>query len=182
MRPRTPPKEIPDAVKIAQHKYDTRPTAWKISQKVFNSGGGQPSEHDMISRDPRGCRKGDFFDDNAPNAPEYKTRDDDDYIRHVYRASPYVPEHMYMDMSDRGLGVDGMCDMLNSMVEDTFLKHLNLTRNINGDEAAKPSKMQKLHAHLRKALRANKTLTAIDLAYNHLFDNCKHPTNEHVRA
>lgn len=74
----------------------------------------------------------------------------------------------------------GMCEILDSMVDDSFLKHLNLTRNITAEEAAKPSAMQKLHAHLRKALKANKSLTAIDLAYNHLFDNTKHPTNEHV--
>lgn len=48
------------------------------------------------------------------------------------------------------------------------------------EEAAKPRQMQAFHSMLRSTLKQNKTLTCLDLSYNHLFDFTKHPTNEHV--
>jgi len=40
--------------------------------------------------------------------------------------------------------------------------------------------MVQLHKSVRGTLKTNKTLTALDLAFNHMFDNYEHPSNEHV--
>ncbi len=95
--------------------------------------------------------------------------------------SYYVTDQfMYMNMLGKGLRVEGVVDIMENLKTDTFLQHVNLAMNIGEEEAAKPSKMRALHAAIRGALRVNKTLTALDLSYNHLFDYTKHPTNEHV--
>ena len=94
--------------------------------------------------------------------------------------SRYVPDHEYMNMSRKGLGVDDFEEIMINMKEDTFIKHLNLNNNISSLQAEKPSRMVQLHKCLRGALKQNKTLTALDLAFNHLFDNYEHPSNEHV--
>ncbi len=98
-----------------------------------------------------------------------------------YKVSYYCQEqHQYMNMMSRNLGVDGISSVLESMKTDTHLLHLNFARNIDVDEASRPRKMQALHTALRATLKVNKTLTCLDLSYNHLFDFTKHPTNEHV--
>ncbi len=98
----------------------------------------------------------------------------------VQMHSRYVPDHEYMNMSGKGLGVDELDKIFINMKEDTFVKHLNLTRNVSSMEANKPARMVQLQKSIRGALKVNKTLTALDLGYNHMFDHFEHPTNEHV--
>ena len=99
----------------------------------------------------------------------------------TFEISYYVQDQsMYMNMMSKGLRVEGIVGVMENLKTDTFLQHVNLARNISEEEAAKPSKMRTLHAAIRGALRVNKTLTALDLSYNHLFDYTKHPTNEHI--
>jgi Leucine-rich repeat (LRR) protein len=98
-----------------------------------------------------------------------------------FKISYYCPEqHQYMNMMNKGLGVTGINEILENLKTDTHLLHVNFARNIHVDEASLPRKMQALHASLRATLKQNKTLTCLDLSYNHLFDFTKHPTNEHV--
>jgi hypothetical protein len=98
-----------------------------------------------------------------------------------YAVSYYVDDQFqYMNMMNKKLGVNGISEILENLKTDTFLKHVNFGRNIDLDDASSPRKMQSLYAILRSALKVNKTLTCLDLSYNHLFDFTKHPTNEHV--
>lgn len=60
------------------------------------------------------------------------------------------------------------------------LKHLDLSYNMTSDEAEQPSKMKTLFSAIAAAFAKNKTLTALDLAGNHLFQNSIHPLNEHL--
>lgn len=95
--------------------------------------------------------------------------------------SYYVQDQsMYMNMMNKGMRVKGIVGVMESLKLDTYIQHVNLARNITEEEAAIPSRMRALHAAIRGTLRMNKTLTALDLSYNHLFDYTKHPTNEHV--
>jgi len=104
--------------------------------------------------------------------------DEEDVVRQKH--SRYVPDHEYMNMSRKGLGVDDIEEIMINMKEDTFIKHLNLNNNLSSSQASKPTRMVQLHKCIRGALKVNKTLTALDLAFNHLFDQYEHPSNEHV--
>ena len=86
----------------------------------------------------------------------------------------------YLDLSCRSMGVKGMADILEDVQDDTLLKHLDLSFNMTSDEAEQPSKMKKLFSSISKAFRVNRTLTALDLAGNHMFQNSIHPLNEHL--
>jgi len=52
--------------------------------------------------------------------------------------------------------------------------------NVTSDETERPSKMKALFKSIVRAFRKNRTLTALDLAGNHLFQNSCHPLNEHL--
>jgi Ran GTPase-activating protein (RanGAP) involved in mRNA processing and transport len=98
----------------------------------------------------------------------------------LMNVSRYVPDHEFMNMSRKELGIPGVLNILENLKEDTFMKHINLSHNIASDEAALPHLMVALQKQIRSTLKVNKTLTALDLAYNHLFDYVQHPSNEHV--
>ena len=86
----------------------------------------------------------------------------------------------YLDLSWRHMGVTGIEEILEDVEDDTMLKHLDLSYNITSDESEQPSKMKSLFASITRAFRKNKTLTALDLVGNHLFQNSIHPLNEHL--
>lgn len=86
----------------------------------------------------------------------------------------------YLDLSRKNLGVLGIQDILNDIEYDTLLKHLDISYNMTSDEAEQPSKMKILFNTISKAFKRNKTLTALDLAGNHMFQNSIHPLNEHL--
>ena len=94
--------------------------------------------------------------------------------------SRWVTDHEYMNMSRKELGCEGINEILENIKEDTMIKHLNLNENISRLEAEIPELMIGFQKSLRACLKVNKTLTALDLNYNHLFDFVKHPSNEHV--
>jgi len=78
------------------------------------------------------------------------------------------------------MGMDGVISILSDMEEDNVLKHLNLSKNITIEETNIPHKMRKILKGIERLLLSNKTLTALDLACNHLFFNSEHPSNEHL--
>lgn len=86
----------------------------------------------------------------------------------------------YLDLSCRSIGVQGISDILDDIEDDTLLKHLDLSFNMTADQAEQPSKMKLLFASIARAFKKNKTLTALDLAGNHMFANSCHPLNEHL--
>ena len=112
------------------------------------------------------------------------TEEMSDYIKVLdesyYGRSAYVDDHEYMNMFNKDLGVDKICEILENLKTDNMIKHLNLGYNIQDYQACRPGRMQQFHAKLRSCLKVNKTLTCLDLSYNHLFDYTKHPSNEHV--
>ena len=94
--------------------------------------------------------------------------------------SRWVTDHEYMNMANKELGLAGIDEILENLKDDTMIKHLNINKNITALEAGSPVLMLKFHKNLRTCLKINKTITALDLNYNHLFDHVKHPSNEHV--
>lgn len=91
-----------------------------------------------------------------------------------------VDPSSYLDLSGRGLNVEKMYKMMSDIADDVMMRHINLSNNITAEEVEQPSRMMKLFTGLKYIFNRNRTLTAIDLAGNHLFDNTPHPSNEHV--
>jgi len=60
MRPRTPPQKVASAVKVAEGKYQNRPTAW-MQTNGAKANKGEDVDSDMLSRGSRGSRKGAFM-------------------------------------------------------------------------------------------------------------------------
>ena len=80
----------------------------------------------------------------------------------AFEVSYYVEDQfMYMNMMNKKLGVSGIVEVCENLKTDTFLQHVNFSRNIDVAEAAKPKRMQLLHQALRGALKVNKTLTTL---------------------
>lgn len=90
------------------------------------------------------------------------------------------PKFEYLDLSNRKMGADAFVSILSDMEDDSVLKHLNLNYNMSIEETNMPHKMRKILRGIERLLLSNKTLTALDLAGNHLFFNSEHPSNEHL--
>ena len=89
------------------------------------------------------------------------------------------PKFEYLDLSSKNLHIQGMASVLADMREDTVIKHINLSYNVNLDETDRPSTIVNFINMLKANVLVNDTLTALDLAGNHLFLNSEHPINNH---
>jgi Ran GTPase-activating protein (RanGAP) involved in mRNA processing and transport len=89
------------------------------------------------------------------------------------------PKFEYLDLSNKNLHIGGMSGVLADMREDTVIKHINLSYNVNIDETDRPSSVVNFITMLKSNILVNDTLTAMDLAGNHLFLNSEHPINNH---
>lgn len=89
-------------------------------------------------------------------------------------------QYEYLDLSDKNLPTEEIKDILSDLVEDTMIKHINLSGNIPLKEAADPERMNSLFESLLRAIEQNKCLIAIDWANNHLGDFGPHPANQHT--
>jgi len=87
----------------------------------------------------------------------------------------------YLDLSHRELGLEGVLDHIKEMQGDTIIKQLRLSYNIIAEEFQNPRRIEYFMRTLKKHLTKHETLTALDLAGNHLFRYHAHPTNEHVK-
>ena len=87
----------------------------------------------------------------------------------------------YLDLSYRGLGIAGVLEVLEDIAEDTVIKQLDLGHNLTPDEVVDPRDIEYLFKRIKFNLSKNTTLTALDLAGNHLFDFFPHPTNDHTK-
>jgi len=91
-----------------------------------------------------------------------------------------VLDFEYLTFSKEKLGIEGIFEILDNLSNDIVIKHVNFNYNISAEEVSKPQQMQSLLSGLKQRLMNNKSLTALDLAGNHLFDYSQHPTNEHL--
>lgn len=91
------------------------------------------------------------------------------------------PQYEYLDLSRHHLTADGVLSVLDDLLEDTMIKHVNLSYNILLEEWSNPRKIEVFFKGLRKRLVRNTHLVALDLAGNHLFAYHPHPSNEHVK-
>ena len=91
------------------------------------------------------------------------------------------PNYEYLDLSHRDLGLQGILDVLQDMTGDTIIKQVNFNYNITPEEFRDPKREEYFIKIFKKIMSKHRTLTAIDLAGNHLFRNHPHPTNEHTK-
>jgi hypothetical protein len=87
----------------------------------------------------------------------------------------------YLYLARRNLGVEGVLDIMHDVGQDKMLKQIDLSYNINLDEVSDPGNVEYFFKKMKLYLSKNKTLTALDLAGNHLFHYHPHPSNEHVK-
>lgn len=88
----------------------------------------------------------------------------------------------YLDVSQRNLGLEGVLDILHDISEDRVIKQVNLSYNILLDDFMDPKRVEYFLGKFKKYVSRNTTLTALDLAGNHLFHFHPHPSNEHTRS
>jgi len=86
----------------------------------------------------------------------------------------------YLDLSRREMGTEGVLSLLSEMAGDGVVRQLRLSYNILAEELD-PLPAEYFIRTLKKKLIKHRTLTALDLAGNHLFRNHPHPSNEHTR-
>jgi hypothetical protein len=86
----------------------------------------------------------------------------------------------YLDLSHREMGTEGVLSLLSEMAGDGVVRQLRLSYNILAEELD-PLPAEYFIRTLKKKLIKHRTLTALDLAGNHLFRNHPHPSNEHTR-
>lgn len=86
----------------------------------------------------------------------------------------------YLDLSCRNLGTQGLFRIFSDMETDRVIKQLNLSYNISVDEVINPAVCEKFFKTMERYMRENRTLTCLDFAGNHTFDNFPHPDNEHT--
>lgn len=104
-------------------------------------------------------------------------------------------ETEYLNVSNQNLGVNGICDLCVDLREDTILRQLDLSHNINLEEAHEakvvrvgsflnktfPGPYSKFIESFSQLIRKNKTVTALDFVGNHLGLYGPHPRNEHLQ-
>jgi hypothetical protein len=88
----------------------------------------------------------------------------------------------YLNLSHRQLGLEGVLDVMFDLSEDKVLKQVDLSYNISMEEVCNPKNIEYFFKKMKKYLSKNDTLTALDLAGNHLFHFHPHPSNEHVKV
>ena len=86
-----------------------------------------------------------------------------------------------MDLSDQKLMCRGINSILNDLKTDLQLRQVDLSYNIDMEEAFQPKRMAALADNMVHMLKTNKTLTALDLVGNHLGYFGPHPLNEQKR-
>lgn len=91
------------------------------------------------------------------------------------------PEFEYLDLSYRGLGPNGILEVLQDITGDQILKQVNFSYNIIAEQFREPKQVEEFIKVFKRIMSKHRTLTAIDLAGNHLFRNHPHPTNEHTK-
>lgn len=90
-------------------------------------------------------------------------------------------KYEYLDLSWKNMSIDEIKEILDDLVEDTMIKHINLSGNIAGDDAANPEVMNSLFDSLVLAIEQNDCLVALDWTSNHLGDFSPHPANHHTK-
>lgn len=78
------------------------------------------------------------------------------------------------------MGLEEVIRYLNTITDDKVVKHFDLGNNIGLDDVNVPSKMREFWKSLKETLQFNKSIIAIHLEGNHLFNNSEHPSNEHL--
>ena len=89
-------------------------------------------------------------------------------------------KYEYLDLSGKHMMIQEIKDVLEDLVEDSMIKHINLSRNISREDASDPNLMGSLFESLTHALLGNSCLIALDWAGNHIGDFGPHPPNDHV--
>lgn len=89
-------------------------------------------------------------------------------------------KYEYLDLSAKRMSTDDIKDVLIDLVDDTMIKHINLSKNITVEDASNPDIMNALFDSLLHAIQQNDCLIAFDWAGNHLGDHGPHPTNQHT--
>jgi hypothetical protein len=85
----------------------------------------------------------------------------------------------YLDLSSRNLGIAGLLEVLEDISEDNVIKQLDLGYNMTPDDVMDHRDIEYFFKRLKFNLAKNTTLTALDMAGNHLFDHFPHPSNDH---
>lgn len=91
------------------------------------------------------------------------------------------PKFEFLDLSRHNLGAEGVLSVLEDLLEDKIIKHVNLSYNILLEEWRTPAHLETFLKKFRKLLMRNTNLTALDFAGNHLFHYHPHPSNEHIK-
>jgi Ran GTPase-activating protein (RanGAP) involved in mRNA processing and transport len=93
-----------------------------------------------------------------------------------------LEDYEFIDQSGRNLGIDGIFELLTDTEGDKLVKQLNLSYNMSLEDVHNPREVERFFRGLKqRLLKKNQTLTALDLAGNHLFHWFPHPSNEHVK-
>lgn len=89
----------------------------------------------------------------------------------------------YLDYSYKSLGIQGIIQLFKDIRFNYNIKHLNLSYNIDSSELFDPKNYISFLTALRNAIEKTTTLNeilAIDLAGNHLFEQCNTSTSKHI--
>jgi Ran GTPase-activating protein (RanGAP) involved in mRNA processing and transport len=86
-----------------------------------------------------------------------------------------------LNLPGEKLGVAGLEMLMEEVAnDDAALNVINISGNINAEEAEQPSKMERVIGLLGKTLKRYSKLKKLNVAGNHLFDNAPHPSNQHI--
>jgi Ran GTPase-activating protein (RanGAP) involved in mRNA processing and transport len=89
-------------------------------------------------------------------------------------------KYEYLDLSGKNMMIQEIKDVLEDLVEDSMIKHINLSRNVSREDASDPNLMGSLFESLTNALLNNDCLIALDWAGNYIGDFGPHPPNDHM--
>jgi len=94
---------------------------------------------------------------------------------------PDLEDTQHMDLSDQQLGCAGLMSIVTDLFQDQQLLQVDLSYNINLEEAFQPKRMARLSDHMCLMIQKNQFLTALDLVGNHMGNFGPHPFNEQMR-
>jgi Ran GTPase-activating protein (RanGAP) involved in mRNA processing and transport len=122
---------------------------------------------------------GDRYDERLERNPHALNLETNTKVKNT--KYPDVDETAHMDLSDQKLHCRGLMSIISDLNKDQQLLQVDLSYNINLEEAFQPKRMGKMCDALVRMLKFNKTLTALDLVGNHLGNFGPHPLNEQMR-
>jgi hypothetical protein len=99
-------------------------------------------------------------------------------------ADPYEYKAQFadecLDLARKAKGVDAVAEGLKRIRPQTLCSLIDISGNVNADEAFNPLTMEKFMAALERVLTENHNLRTLLTASNHMFDSSPHPNNQHL--